>query len=195
MGLKVGLKEWSAVTEALGSGEQTILVHAVEPKHQEFFLYPTFNFANDPQKFPDRFQSKYLAMAKKSGEETTKRGKEELLVDIKYFAHIEKTVQIDSPKIWKQLEPYFIWKSEHVNQYAQATKKGCASLWIVRVFKFPAPIVIGRWSMGGPPDYYRQEEEISTKGGSPILPDADFTKTKNEILQIVGLNAPMVNRK
>lgn len=192
MSTNICLKEWSAVVEALGNGTQAVAIHGFAPKHNEVILYPTFNFYNSNiDKLNEKFQAPYLDMVKQSGSETTRRGKEELLVDLKYWAKVEDYYGIDDLAVWKALEPYYIWTSQHVVDYAKS-KGGGIYLWVLRVYKLPKTEVIGRWNMGGPPDYYRHHEAISTASSKPALSDDDFGGLKAKITK--ALNKTPVKR-
>jgi hypothetical protein len=113
--LSIALKEWAAVVEAMGSGQQTVMIRTYEPKHAEFLLYPTFTFyatlVDKLQTFDELFQERYQSMARKAGKYATQRGKEELFVDINYFGRVDNYFQVEGNKVWKELEPYFIWNS------------------------------------------------------------------------------------
>lgn len=186
MSTNICLKEWSGVIEALGTGQQILVVHGFQPRYDEVILYPTFSFYTKyMESLEERFQSRYIEMVRKSGIETTARGKQELLVDLKYSAKVDGCYTVSDAKSWKALENEYIWTSKHVIDYAES-KSGKAFLWLLRVYKLAKPEVVGRWNMGGPPDYYRHNEDLSTKGAIPVLSDSDYNARKENILKLVS---------
>lgn len=188
METNVCLKEWSPIAEALGKGFQTVLVHGFEAKYTELIIYPTFNFyVANADKLEEKFQPAYLDLARSSGKEAVQRGKTELLVDLKFMVKVERCLLINDNKLWKMLEPYYIWTSDHVIQYSQNRKQKGAYLWLVRAFKLPETQVIGRFRMGGPPDYYRHSSQIGYAKATPIHTDKEHARIVSTILTLCSI--------
>lgn len=185
----IGLKEWSSVVDAIGRGEQTIIVRGYEPKVQRYFLYPTYSFyvtaEKNPELFEQQFQPKYIAEAKVSGAKTYERGRNQLWVDVDYFSEVQKTFWIQNEKAWKALEPFYIWNGKHVADYAKKTKRGEACLWLTKTYKLATTKVLGRTNMGGPPSYHQHLEEIESNSAAPVLNDDQFAITKESIEKIL----------
>lgn len=183
MGLLVGLKEWSAVVESLGDGTQTILLRGYPSKPSEFFLFPTFNYVRTRPAFPDefseKFQPKYVEMARRTGETTRDRARE-FFADIKYWARIDSVLPVPINRI-QQIADHTIWSRKHVQDYANISRNGLF-IWIVRLNKFPETVPIQRYPGGGVPHYYRHTEEIPTTGSYPVLSDLDYTRQKEVLL-------------
>src|SRR5438132_14405369 len=103
--MNVGFKEWAIVCEALGRGEQSIILRkggiaegrdGFRFKHDEFFLFPTL--------FHEQVEKTTLppgtAMpAHNAGE-----------IEIKYFARVEWTKLITDFAVALKLAPFHIWK-------------------------------------------------------------------------------------
>jgi hypothetical protein len=187
MALSLALREWSAVVEALGQGQQTVMVRSYPPRYGAFFLYPTFSFYTStkakPESFDEKFQPQYRKMARQSAELTAKRAGN-LLVDFNYYAEIDEVVAIQNGITWERLKPYFIWSVDHIKHYATSS----TFLWIVRIHQLPKTVVIGRSAGGGPPTFYKHADEISTDGSTPVLSDAQYGKLKAEIIKLTPLS-------
>ena len=186
MGVSKGLKEWSAVVEAIGNGEQTVLVRSYEPP-AEFFLYPTFSYysteINNQERFQSKFQKSAWSFAWNCGKRTTERAKEDMLVDIEYFVRADETLRLTASSNWKGIASEFIWSVEHVQNYASRTRDGVVYLWIVRAFRLREPVVIGRIAQGGPPHFYQHSAEIDVTGAVPILMEEKYSERKRGIIE------------
>ncbi len=106
----VGFKEWAVVCEALGCGEQTVILRkggiaegrgGFQFRHQEFFLFPTW-FHEQPAK------------VRGSGFEFPPPAPDK--IDIKYFARIDSSSVITSWKTAEALEAFHILRPEVVRE-------------------------------------------------------------------------------
>ena len=84
-----------------------------------------------------------------------------------------------------KLHSFYIWSPEHVDSYGRGSKTGSTMLWILRAYKFPETLVLGRLSGGGPPDFYKHDEEIDTKNSREVLSEKDYIERKDAILNVV----------
>lgn len=183
-----GIKEWSAVVNAMGQGKQSLLVRIYEPPTTELLLYPTFNFygsnKNRPEIFDSMFQEPYRKQAREAGARTMERAHNDGIVDIELFARIDQVIPVQDKRAWERLTPYFIWSAKHVADYAKSSKYDAAWIWLCRVYRFNTPLEIGR-SSALPPNSYRHFEQVDTKQARPVLSDADFDSLRSDVLRIV----------
>ena len=105
----VGFKEWSLVCDALGRGEQSIILRkggiaegreGFSFQHREFFLFPTF-FLEQAAKV--RIASANLPEACDT-------------ITIRWYAKVEHALRIDSRRIAKALAPLHILTPEVVRE-------------------------------------------------------------------------------
>ena len=105
----VGFKEWSLVCDALGHGEQSIILRkggiaegreGFSFQHPEFFLFPTFFHA---QAAKVRIASANLPEARDT-------------ITIRWYAKAEYALKIDSLRIAKALAPLHILTPEVVRE-------------------------------------------------------------------------------
>lgn len=199
MRLQNAVKEWAGVVKAIGDGEQLIIVRRYEPRSQDLFLYPTFNYYNSDkgnrEGFDAKFQTPFRDLAWTVGKKAMERGQSECLVDVSYWVHVNQIISIEDHSVWKKLSKFYIWSPEHVENYAKGSRTGNVLLWILRAYKFAEPIVIGRIAQGGPPDFYKHHEEISTDKSKPVLNDTEFEKRESEIIKVCGGQKVLAGKK
>ncbi|MCA1660155.1 MAG: DUF1802 family protein, partial [Verrucomicrobiaceae bacterium] len=125
----VGFKEWALVCEALGRGEQTLILRkgglaegrdGFAFKHREFFLFPTF-FHEQVEKV--RGVSHELPQAR-SGE-----------IELRYLARLESTRVVTSWDEAIALEPLHVLKREVVRERFEYADAPGIHVAFVRVFR------------------------------------------------------------
>src|ERR1700704_2034341 len=96
----VGFKEWALVCEALGRGEQTILLRkggiaegreGFGFRHSEFFLFPTF------------FHEQVVKVRTPNAEIPAGRQGE---IEVRYFAKLDAQKEVTSWSVAAALEPF-----------------------------------------------------------------------------------------
>ena len=164
------INEWNATIEALGKGKQRILIRKYNTTLKEFLLYPTVSYANKDDVL-DSFQEDYKDFVKDNllpeGEDRT--------YEVKYFARVEEVVEKSSARIGA-FNKFHIWTREHVKNYLGRSP---AKIWILRVYKLDQPQKLKR-SNG---ILYANVESPVKLEGSPVIPDEEFEKLKEDILK------------
>ncbi|HEX8280695.1 MAG TPA: DUF1802 family protein, partial [Chthoniobacterales bacterium] len=106
----VGFKEWALICEALGRGEQSILLRkggiaegraGFSFRHAEFFLFPTF--------FHEQ-------IAKVRGNDRVVPEQRAGEIEIRYWAKVERSAVITSWETARALEPFHILEPEVVRE-------------------------------------------------------------------------------
>ena len=124
----VGFKEWALVCDALGRGEQTILLRkggiaegreGFGFRHSEFFLFPTF------------FHEQVLKIRHPGAEIPPKHDSQ---IEIRYFAKLEAEKEITSWKMAEALEPFHILAESVVRERFEYKQAGL-HVGLVRVFR------------------------------------------------------------
>lgn len=160
------LNEWNATLEALGQGKQTILIRKYGTKLNEFLLYPTVSYSNK-EDILDSFQDKEFA-------------KNNLLpngddgYEVKYYATVEEVIDKPSTRIGS-FNKFHIWTRDHVKNYLGRKE---AKIWILRVYKLDKPQILKR-NMGM--RYANVDKPVKLEG-KPVIPDDEFNKLKENIL-------------
>ena len=161
------INEWNATIEALGQGKQTILIRKYGTTLSEFLLYPTISYANKDDVL-DSFQDKDFAK-----NNLLPHG-EDGAYEVKYYATVEEVIEKPSSRIGT-FNKFHIWTRDHVKNYLG---KKPAQIWILRVYKLDKPQMLKR-NRGM--RYANVEEPVKLEG-KPVIPDKEFNKLKEEIL-------------
>lgn len=158
------LKEWNATIEALGQGEQTILIRKYKTNVTDFLLYPTMSYALKDD-YLGSFQDKF----KKFVDENSFPEKKGDKVLIKYFARVEKIVEKPVARI--PSDKYYIWTRDHVKSYMTGKT---AFIWVLRVYSLKEPF----WAdpTPGAIRYANLKNEVSLEGMKPVLADSEYSK-------------------
>lgn len=156
------LKEWNATIEALGQGEQSILIRNYRTNVSEFLLYPTVSYALKDD-YLLSFQGKYQDFVEENSLPEKKGDK----VLIKYFARVEKIVEKSVSRI--PSDKHYIWTKDHVKSYMTGKT---AYIWVLRVYKLKEPY----WAEPTPGAirYANLKNEVSLEGMKPSLSDSEF---------------------
>ena len=163
----VGFKEWALVCEALGRGEQTVLLRkgglaegreGFGFRHSEFFLFPTF--------FHEQIEK-----VRSAGAEIPKAREGE--VEIRYFAKLEAQKEITSWPIAAALEPFHILHESVVRERFDYKQAGL-HVALVRVFRLkPAWILLDAPAYGGCRSWVKLSEAPSETQFEPVLGDQE----------------------
>ena len=161
----VGFKEWAIVCEALGRGEQSILLRkggiaegreGFGFRHSEFFLFPTFFHE---QLVKVRTPGAEMPAAREGG------------VEIRYFAKLEEQREITA---WEQaaaLEPFHILAEPVVRERFEYKGAGL-HVALVRVFRVePAWSFPDKPAYGGCRSWVNLPELPAEIGLEPVLSD------------------------
>ena len=138
---RVGFKEWALVCEALGRGEQTILLRkggiaegraGFGFRHDEFFLFPTF------------FHEQLVKVRMPDAEIPSARPGE---IKIRYFAKLEAQKEITDWSQAEALEPFHILAEPVVRERFEYKDAGL-HVALVRIFRLEP-----RWILEDLPAY------------------------------------------
>ena len=160
------LNEWNATLEALGQGQQSILIRNYKTTVEEFLLFPTVSYLNY-ENFLESFQETYQTFV----QENSQPKREDNKTEVKYFAKVEEIIEKPAHSIGG-LNQYHIWTNEHVKSYLNSNK---AYIWLLRVYELNEPVMANRArSMV----FANVDPEISIDNINPVLSDSEFDKIK-----------------
>ena len=133
--MSIGFKEWALVCEALGRGEQSIILRkggiaegraGFRFQHDEFLLFPTlFHEQVTKLKLPET--TLLPARAEDGG------------IRIEYRARVEWTAAITDLATAHRLAPFHVWRDDVVDERFRYDEKEGLSLAFVRVFRLSEP--------------------------------------------------------
>ena len=167
----IGFKEWSLVCDALGRGEQSVILRkgglaegrqGFSFRHREFFLFPTF--------FHEQVE-------KVRNGATFKKSENDREITISFYAKLEQALRIDSLEVAEALWPLHILKPEIVYERFDYRGNGL-NVAFLRVFRLEQPwILANEKRYGGCKSWLElpAAPEISIK---PVLDDAEHEKRR-----------------
>ncbi|HEX7706170.1 MAG TPA: DUF1802 family protein [Thermoanaerobaculia bacterium] len=145
------LKEWANVVEALGRGEQIILIRKgglADPAFgidaDQFYLYPTYFHQGESDARP--------------------------FVTLTHWAEIVRTWRITDRETLTRLEPFVVIPRETLDARYRFRSDQALYVLALRAWELPAPIRIPfREQYGGCLSWISVEEEIDVEGSRPVL--------------------------
>jgi hypothetical protein len=175
----VGFKEWALVCEALGRGEQTVLVRkggiaegrdGFGFRHSEFFLFPTF--------FHEQVEK-----VRVSGSEIPKERPGE--IEIRYFAKLIAQKEITSWPVVAALEPFHILQESVVRERFDYKESGLY-VALLRVFRLgPSWVFPNLPTYGGCRSWVTLPECPAETKFEPVLGDQEHEQLLEEFNAVV----------
>lgn len=177
----IGFKEWAVVCEALGRGEQCVILRkggiaegrdGFAFRHKEFFLFPTF--------FHEQIGKTRLADA-----ELPSRNEKE--IEIRFSAKAELTSLITSLETALALAPLHVLQSDVIRERFEADGAGAIHVALVRIFRL-AP----RWMFPDAPSYGGCRSWVPLPAFpegtrlAPVLGDDEFARRKEEFQSMLS---------
>jgi len=178
----VGFKEWALVCEALGRGEQSILLRkggiaegrqGFGFRHPEFFLFPTF------------FHEQVVKVRTPDAQIPAARDGE---IEIRYLAKLEAEKKISSWEVAAALEPFHIL-AESVVRERFAYKDAGLHVALVRVFRLEP-----NWILADQPSYAGCRSWVNLPACPadvrlvPVINDELHQERAREVERLFGLS-------
>ena len=177
----VGFKEWAIVCEALGRGQQSIILRkggiaegraGFSFRHQEFFLFPTW-FHEQPAKV----RGVDFSLPEPDGAE----------IEIKYFTRIDCSQMITSWKVVEQLESFHILQPEVVRERFGYDKAPGLHVAFVRTFRLnPVWRLTNEERYAGCRSWVQLPEPPDNLRLEPVLTDSAHDKQRRAFSPIAG---------
>jgi hypothetical protein len=172
--MRIAFKEWAVVVDALGRGEQIIILRkggisegrgGFQAEHNRFFLFPTLFHQQRESVLPGA-QVRYDALAPMLSPNS---------VRIEYFAEVADWKFLDSFEPTLRLRGQHVWRDEVVRERFEWGRAKSIYAMAVRVFRLPLPIDVPmRVEYGGCKSWVELDSIISTDGAQPALTDREF---------------------
>ncbi|MEI6085152.1 MAG: DUF1802 family protein [Verrucomicrobiota bacterium] len=184
----IAFKEWAIVVDALGRGEQILILRKGglrEPggefslDHQQFWLFPT--------QFHEAAQS-VIPSKRPALREIAATAKPDS-VAVQYFAQVDPVINITDRALLSQLQGQHIW-AEHVLQqrFDFGREPGLHAL-LTRIYRLAAPVTVPiQESFGGCKSWVVLEHALAGDV-TPVLSDAAFDHQRDELSEILGAYA------
>lgn len=185
----IAFKEWAVVVDALGRGEQVLILRKggireqrgqFHVDHREFWLFPTQYHEVERAIIPSKRPTLRDIAA----------GAPPDAVDIEYYVVADPVIQISDLQLVGRLQGRHIW-SEHVLQerFRFGRESGLHAL-VARVYRRPSPERFPmRESYGGCKSWVELERALSTEGLTPVLSDVEYTAQREQIVELLSDHA------
>ena len=174
-----GFKEWAIVCQALGRGEQSVILRkggiaegreGFSFRHKEFFLFPTY-FHEQVEKVR-KIEIEFPAQA------TDK-------IEINLLAKIELSCVIKSWKIAQELEPFHILRQEVVRERFDYDRAPGLHIAFVRVFRIePSWIFANAKSYGGCRSWVKLPKPPGMRF-EPVLSDGEHEQRRKALIELM----------
>ena len=189
--MRVAFKEWAVVVDALGSGQQIVILRkggisegrrGFQVEHAEFLLYPSFFHQQRESVIPsaqERFDQLLVVAPDPSK------------VRLEFFAHVVSWRRLESLADAERLRGQHIWRDEIVaERFDWSTEKNIHAL-AVRVFRLPEILELPALpAYGGCKSWIELEDEITTEGATPVLSKEAFNEKLSLFHSALDLGAP-----
>ena len=172
--MRIAFKEWAVVVDALGRGDQIIILRkggisegrsGFQVEHNRFLLFPTL-FHQQRESVQPSAQIRYDALAPKLSPGMVRIEYFVEVVDWKFLESLESALRLRGQHIWREevIRERFDWGKSH-SIYAMA----------VRVHRLALPVDLPmRVEYGGCKSWVEFEDPIHTDGAQPVLTDQEF---------------------
>jgi hypothetical protein len=172
--MRIAFKEWAVVVDALGRGDQIIILRkggiseggsGFQVEHNRFFLFPTL-FHQQRESVQPSAQMRYDALAPELSPD---------LVRVEFFAEVVDWKLVDSFEAAVRLRGQHIWREEVIRERFDWGKSKSIYAMAVRVFRLPWPVELPmRAGYAGCKSWVELDTIISTEGAQPVLTDHEF---------------------
>jgi len=172
--MRIAFKEWAVVVDALGRGEQIIILRkggisegrrGFQIEHNRFLLFPT-QFHQQRESVQPAAQVRYDALAPNLSPD---------FVRIEFCAEAVDWKFVDSLEAALRLRGQHIWRDEVVRQRFDWGASQSIYVMAVRVLRLAKPVELPmRADYGGCKSWVELDAIISTEGAQPVLTDGEF---------------------
>jgi len=182
----IAFKEWAVVVDALGHGEQVLILRKggireergqFHVDHSEFWLFPTQYHEAERSIIPSK-RPRLRDIAAAAPKDA---------VDIEYYAVADAVVQITDPEALKRLQGRHIWTEQILQERFQFGRNPGLHALAMRVYRRTAA---KRFALceryGGCRSWVELERPLSTESLTPVLPDVEYRTQRDEILEMLA---------
>jgi hypothetical protein len=172
--VRIAFKEWAVVVDALGRGEQIIILRkggisegrgGFQIEHNRFFLFPTL-FHQQREAVQPSAQLRYDGIAPKLSSAS---------VHVEFFVEVVDWKFLESCEAALHLRGQHIWREEVIRERFDWGKSKSIYAMAVRVFRLPLPVELPmRADYGGCKSWVNLNAVISTDGAQAVLTESEF---------------------
>ncbi|MDB6123030.1 MAG: hypothetical protein JWQ71_2023 [Pedosphaera sp.] len=185
--MRVAFKEWAVIVDALGRGEQIVILRkggisegrgGFKPEHSEFLLFSTL-FHQQRESVVASAQECYDTIAPNFPPADRLR--------LEFFAKVVAAQRLDSLDKANSLHGQHVWRDEVIAERFDWGRDKTIYAMAVRIFRSPSAIELPMLAAyGGCKSWIEIDQEILTDKATPVLTDAAFTDKLKLFLEAVG---------
>ena len=174
--MQIAFKEWAVIVDALGSGEQIIILRkggisegrgGFQIEHERFLLFPTL-FHQQREAVLPAAQRRYDVIAP---------GLSADVLRLEYFAEVVDWKFLDSLADAQRLVGQHVWREEVIRARFDWGNTKSIYAMAVRVFRLPQAVELPmRAEYGGCKSWIDLGEVIATTGAQPVLAENAFVE-------------------
>jgi hypothetical protein len=186
--MRAAFKEWAVVVDALGRGEQIIILRkggisegrgGFKMEHERFLLFPTL-FHQQRESVIASAQARYDVIAANFPPKDKLR--------LEYFAEVVQAKQLHSLADANALHGQHIWRDEVIAERFDWGKSKSIYALAVRIYRLPQMVELPMLSAyDGCKSWIEVDHEVHTDGATPALDDLTFdarlTRFRNSIAE------------
>ena len=185
---QMGLKEWAVTCEAIGRGEQILLLRKggihedgkdFRVIHREFLLYPTYEH-----------QKAELLRAEHQPalEALLARPHDPNQIVFTHFAKVEEVLEVVEQRRVDDLAPHYIWTTGYAQSRLRWKPMLPLSVMLLRAYRLEAPVAVP-WlpGYGGCTSWVEVVTDVPLGSMEPVLPEAEFQDLVDAIKGCLGL--------
>jgi hypothetical protein len=185
---QMALKEWAITCEALGRGEQILLLRKggihedgkdFRVIHREFLLYPTF----EHQK-ADLLRTEH----QQALESLLEQPRDDKQITFTYFAVAEEVLEVEDQSKVDDLEPHYIWTTAYAQSRLHWKPMLPLSVMLLRVYRLETPVTVP-WlpEYGGCTSWVEDLVEVPLGNMEPVISDEEFRRRVDDVKGSLGL--------
>jgi hypothetical protein len=172
---RMALKEWASVLEALGRGEQLLLIRKgglIEPGSgfelvtRSFVFYPTFEHQTVNFLRPEHRGAFDAAMARRAPAGQVRFELAGLAIN---------SMETNDPGIVERLRPFHVYNEDFLKQRLKWQPDMPLVLAIIRAYRLAAPAVVAADpAYAGCKSWVELSQPVGLRGATPVVPEAEF---------------------
>lgn len=178
----MALKEWAAVAEALGAGEQVILLRkggvkdpggVFRVQHREFLLYPDWEHQEESLirlGFRDKFRTALHPPA------------DPARVTFRFYAGVAHEAPVEDASRLAGLEKYHVWEPEFFTKRLAYRPEEPVLALVLRAYRLPKPVSLPvEPAYAGCRSWVPLAQPVPVEGAEPLLDNRKFRSVLEEI--------------
>ena len=181
------LKEWAAVVEALGAGQQLLLLRKggiLDPdgrfrvEHREFLLFSTWEHQQESLIRPE-FRQQFQGALRPPADPSR--------VTFLYYAGVGYETAVEDPAKLAGLEKYHIWAPEFFGKRLSYRPEEPTLALILRVYRLPKPVHLAvDPAYAGCKSWVPLKQPVAVEGGEPLMDNRKFRAALEKISAQIG---------